>query len=562
MTARGIFGTLDPFYEHGSALGRRAANAGFFKALLEADPFEAYHVFLPSEKMRQDHERLLAGRHPELASKGRFKILTRLDLPAALAANAYGVFHLSDCITAPAHLARLRNALARDIFPITSVTHSLSYPRYPHAFADHLWPGVTARDAVVATSVAGREVVRAYFRMLRQGLGLDPERFPAPRVEVLPLGVAAGDFTPATPEERREAREHCGLAEAGTVLLVFARVSHSSKMDLLPLLRALRRVVAEGIDPGGLCLAVAGWVEEGDQGLAGTLAGLAANLGLRFRLFARPSEEQKRRLYAGADIFVSLSDNVQETFGLTILEAMAAGLPVVASDFDGYRDLVVEGRTGYLAPTAWTGDTTLEDLLAPLCPDNQIHLLLAQQCAVDVPRTAGILASLIRDPALGRELGRAGRRRVLERFDWPRVVERYLDLWERLGREPLPERETLAGARHPFHLPYASVFAGYPSSVLGDDVRLVLSRTGEAVRRGQDHPVIYDGLAPIFRPETLRATLHLCRAPIAFGALLGRLAAAFPEAPAGMIRFHVLWSLKQDLLEPAIDAAGATGERP
>ena len=45
--------------------------------------------------------------------------------------------------------------------------------------------------------------------------------------------------------------------------------------------------------------------------------------------------------YAAADIFVSLSDNIQETFGLTPVEAMAAGLPVVASDWDGYRETIV-----------------------------------------------------------------------------------------------------------------------------------------------------------------------------------------------------------------------------
>ena len=42
-------------------------------------------------------------------------------------------------------------------------------------------------------------------------------------------------------------------------------------------------------------------------------------------------------LWAAADVFLSLVDNIQETFGITPLEAMAAGLPVVASDWDGYR---------------------------------------------------------------------------------------------------------------------------------------------------------------------------------------------------------------------------------
>lgn len=53
-------------------------------------------------------------------------------------------------------------------------------------------------------------------------------------------------------------------------------------------------------------------------------------------------------IWAAADIFCSLSDNVQESFGLAIVEAMAAGLPVVASNWDGYRDTVEHGITGIL----------------------------------------------------------------------------------------------------------------------------------------------------------------------------------------------------------------------
>src|SRR6202012_5551691 len=66
-----------------------------------------------------------------------------------------------------------------------------------------------------------------------------------------------------------------------------------------------------------------------------------------------PGDDRARigALWAGADVFVSLVDNIQETFGITPVEAMAAGLPVVVSDWDGYRSTVRDGVEGFLIPT-------------------------------------------------------------------------------------------------------------------------------------------------------------------------------------------------------------------
>ena len=58
-----------------------------------------------------------------------------------------------------------------------------------------------------------------------------------------------------------------------------------------------------------------------------------------------------RYAWAAADIFTSLSDNFQETFGITPIEAMSAGLPSVVSDWNGYREGVRDGVDGFRNPT-------------------------------------------------------------------------------------------------------------------------------------------------------------------------------------------------------------------
>ena len=66
------------------------------------------------------------------------------------------------------------------------------------------------------------------------------------------------------------------------------------------------------------------------------------------------SEQLKHQALAAADLAVSLVDNTQETFGLSVAEAMAACLPVVASNWNGYRDLIRQGVDGFLVPSRWS----------------------------------------------------------------------------------------------------------------------------------------------------------------------------------------------------------------
>ena len=551
MRTQRIFGTLDPFVESADVMGRTVANAAFLDALMRADPFDAYHFLMRSRREQARQEGLLAARYPRVAGRGAFKVLTRQELPQFLGTTDYAVFHLSDCITAQARLAAARNALARSIFPITGGIHSLSNAVFQRDFLAHLWPGTTRRDAIVATSTAGRAAVEAIFASLRRGYGLSREAYPAPELVQIPLGVDPADWTQLQGEGRRAAREAFGIAPGATVLLVFGRISHSSKMDILPLFRAVQRLIGAGIDASQLTLALAGWTDIGadNDPFWETLANLAANIGLPLSLCRRPDEAAKQALFGLADVFVSLADNPQETFGLTLLEAMAAALPVVASDYDGYRDIVVDGRTGWLLPTLGPAETGVRDVLAPLCYDNHTHLRLAQSLAVDVPALAETLAALIRDPQLGRAMGQAGRQRAVGHFTWDACVTRHLDLWERLAAEPAPDRERLAAAPHPWTLAYGEAFAGYPSRRLDDAVRLIWSRAGQALYNRQDFPIIYKEIEQEIRPDVLRVLVFLARTGCPGLTLANRLAAAVPGLTLPAATFHVLWALKQDLLE-------------
>jgi len=116
------------------------------------------------------------------------------------------------------------------------------------------------------------------------------------------------------------------------------------------------------------------------------------------------------RWYATGDIFVSPASG-NESFGIVLLEAMATGRPVVATDIPGYRSVIQPGENAEAVPPG------------------------------DVASLARVLVRLIEDPARRSELARRGRARALE-FTWPRVTDRI----EAAYRETLERRTAVTSA--------------------------------------------------------------------------------------------------------------------
>jgi phosphatidylinositol alpha-mannosyltransferase len=111
----------------------------------------------------------------------------------------------------------------------------------------------------------------------------------------------------------------------------------------------------------------------------------------------RVSEADKAQLFRTADVFASPATG-GESFGIVLLEAMAAGAPIVASDIHGYKGVVRRGREGLLVP-----------------PHEPKELAIA-------------IGRLLSDDALRAEMSDAGRLRA-EAFSWPRVTLKVEDYY-------------------------------------------------------------------------------------------------------------------------------------
>jgi glycosyltransferase involved in cell wall biosynthesis len=200
----------------------------------------------------------------------------------------------------------------------------------------------------------------------QEGVG----RFPWRRTREVVIGNGIVVGPPPTAQDRAAARERLGLAPTDTVLGIVARLSPQKAHPVL--FRALARLTPTRPD---LRLVVVGG---GDEEPA--LRALVVELGLAAHVLFTGIRDDVPQLLPGFDI--SCLSSVHEGVPLTVLESMAAGVPVVSTDCGALRDMVTDGVEGRLVPVG------------------------------DVPALATALAALVDDPQRRAEMGRRARERA------------------------------------------------------------------------------------------------------------------------------------------------------
>ncbi|MFH1034529.1 MAG: glycosyltransferase family 4 protein [Pseudomonadota bacterium] len=541
MRILGFVNSFDELADPDLRLGRKVANFGAVAALLEYSSFDELHFFLPFQAALKPFEEVYAPWLTRPENQRRVKLLSAQSLPAALERLPYTALHAAELERYFPELCHLRNRWARHPLPITCVPHSLSYWATQVRNLYKVLPGPMPHDSILCTSRAARDYLErslgAAGGRLRQ-LGL-PQAGYAGRLDLVPLGVNLADFDP---EDQAQALARLGLAPGMLTLLCLGRLTPYDKYDLKPMLGVL--ALLNQRRPTRLLLAGAD-----SRGYAQALTQTAQELGLANNLciFKDFDSALKPSLLAAADIFVSPSDNLQETFGLAIIEAMAAGLPVVASDFSGYRDLVSEGQTGFLIPTLGPGHYGPLDPLWPLLADHIAALHVSQRTAVDLAVLVERLELLAGDSQLRRRLGQAGRRRVSTRFDWRVVVPRLERLWLELARQaaraaPSPPVPDVLGAG------LGEIFGGFPSGALAAGQGLAPGPLAAEFLAGRWARAPYPDMAQTLDPAGLEPLLAALQKR-GNGASLADLQADLAGlCPAYQVEHLALWGLKYGLL--------------
>lgn len=462
--------------ETNQVMGRRVAGrllTGAFASQLQRN--ELLTLFTPD---RGDIEAIGGVLKPLLAPGARVQIARQLRAQALL---EVGALHLPDPLLS--QWCWLRDGVAPHAFSLTGVIHTLCSTGVLMGLQDLVLAPLYPWDAVVCTSKAGRQAVAAALEhrleAMAARLGVPAKAAVGlPQLPVIPL---AGRTTQPyhahldRAQRRRLARAELGISPDAFVVAFVGRLSFHSKAHPQPLYRALQALAPAA---GPVTLIECG--HHFNAAIASAYRDLQRHFpNVDFRLvggLTPASEQDKWQVLAAADVFSSPADNLQETFGLALLEAMAAELPLVVGDWDGYRDLVEHGRNGLLVPTSdvlprlLQADSVERAYTAGQLSYDQMVGLRSYGVVTDHHAFTAAFEDLRADPERRARMGADARQVLEQRFSEAVVTSLYRRLWGELAElRATAAREPLPTALRPEHPPYGRVFGHYASGPLDCD---------------------------------------------------------------------------------------------
>ena len=456
-------------------MGRNAAGESFLRGFLSHSTSSEFWA----QVQRPEHARHFAA---AVSSLGRSEPVRSVDKSSLGALAQAGVVYYPG--PGIGEHAFHRTAFGHSAWSLCGITHTTSSAGAMDALADLITAPVQPWDSVICTSTAVKDnvtrLLQAQVDYLQSRLGVS--RVVLPLLPVIPLGIHTADFA-FSDAQKAAARAALGVPADTVVVLFMGRLSFHAKAHPLAMYQALE--AAARASGKSVVLVECGWHANAFIEKAYADAARLACPSVKVITLDGRKAEDRQTAWAGADVFCSLSDNIQETFGIVPIEAMAAGLPVVVSDWDGYKDTVRDGVDGFRIPTLMPqaglgGDLALRHALEI----DTYDMYCGHTCslvAVDVQATAAAFEKLLTSPELRRQMGDAGRKRAEEVYDWKTIIGQYEALWAkqtelRLAAKAEADKNAVKPLAHPWpaRMDPFHAFASYPTQSLTPQTRLAL----------------------------------------------------------------------------------------
>ncbi|MEY4642148.1 MAG: hypothetical protein RLZZ227_2142 [Pseudomonadota bacterium] len=443
-------------------MGRNAAGESFLRGFLAHSKANSFWA----QVQKTEHARHFA---ETVAGSGRAETVRAVDKNSLAALAQAGVVYYPG--PGIGEHAFQRGAYGHGAWSLCGITHTTSSAGAMDALAGLITAPVQAWDAVICTSVAVKDnvtrLLQAQVDYLKERLGIS--RIVLPQLPVIPLGIHTGDFAYSA-QQKAAARQALGAGPDTLVVLFMGRLSFHAKAHPLAMYQALEQAAQRtGKD---VLLVECGWFANAFIEQAYVEAARLACPSVRVVTLDGRKAEDRQSAWAGADVFCSLSDNIQETFGIVPIEAMAARLPVVVSDWDGYKDTVRDGIDGFRIPTVMPqaglgGDLALRHALEI----DTYDMYCGHACslvAVSVDAAAQALIRLFESAELRQQMGAAGCERARAVYDWSVIIPQYEALWAQLNALRAAQAMDLKALAHPWpaRMDPFHAFASYPTQAL------------------------------------------------------------------------------------------------
>ena len=415
----------DAFGNAERKMGRQQAGQGMLAALIRSTQSSHFPVVATRQEdlsaLRQQAQLLQPGLNLHLWPLDKLDRLSGVD-----------ALLVADPALARWAEARQWHQKGAAAWSLIGMTHTLSSVAALEALRGLPASPIRAWDALICTSRCAREAVQVVLahqaELLARRFGGQARAWDGPQLPVIPLGCDLDRFQ-ALAAGREQARVALGLQSAQVVLLFVGRLELHAKAHPGVMLQALSRVAQhharETPDRPRPCLLVLGTARSQATAAAWREAVDYFSRWFDLRLLDGQDDVLSDQAWSAADLFISLADSLQETFGLTPVEAMARGVPVICTDWNGYRDTVVDGLTGCLIPTSQPGPATshrLAELALGRLRYDDFMADLMQQVVVDEDALVVALERLLNDASMRQRMGEAGQRRARQLYDWNHVV--------------------------------------------------------------------------------------------------------------------------------------------
>ena len=461
-------------------MGRQAAGWSFLKSLVISKRYKSLGVYIKNINQKK---LLLDNIETLLTPDNKTIDITTIPYMDPSLCSPYGGIQLPGPDLNK--FANMRGFFGHGNYSLAGITHTTASYEVMNAISSVLTEPVMPWDAIICTS---ESVLNTVNKILDVRMSFLNDRFKTksfiiPKLPIIPLGINHDEFD-FSPQFKKKSRQELSIKDDDIVISYVGRLSFHAKAHHIPMYIALENCAKKLKGKKKIHLIQTGWFANDYIENSFRIDAKMICPSINCIFLDGRDQKSKSKTLASSDIFMSLSDNIQETFGLTPLEAMASELPVIVSDWDGYRSTVRDNKDGFRIKTYALGQGSGEDLMykymmGNINYDNYIGNTV-HKVAINVKDCIDKLILLIENEELRIEYGKNGKTRSINDFSWNTILNQYEDLYEELDNirvnsalkskkvsEPLIPSDRL----DPFFL-----FDDYPTSILDDNLTLYSSK--------------------------------------------------------------------------------------